>query len=199
MGCQIVALLGSPLKNGNTAKLLDRAVQGAKDAGCEVETIVVPFLDFEACMEMFFCVDHEICGMEDAMVQIYPKFRSLDGIIVATPVMTMGIPGKLKSFMDRFQVFYMAKYVRKQPLVPKELKAHRRGLYIGISGMKVPDVFEGSKRSMKTFFDIIDVSYGNELLINDMDNIRDIGTKPELLEEAYRKGLDLGKAVAGKE
>jgi multimeric flavodoxin WrbA len=29
MGVKIIALLGSPLLNGNTAKLLDRAIQGA--------------------------------------------------------------------------------------------------------------------------------------------------------------------------
>ena len=30
---------GSPRKNGNTAKLLNRAMEGAKDAGAEVEMV----------------------------------------------------------------------------------------------------------------------------------------------------------------
>ncbi len=33
MGKKIIALLGSPLSDGNTAKLLDRAIKGAEDAG----------------------------------------------------------------------------------------------------------------------------------------------------------------------
>ena len=37
MGMKIIGLLGSPLVKGNTAKLLDQALRGAADAGCEVE------------------------------------------------------------------------------------------------------------------------------------------------------------------
>ncbi|NTW64377.1 MAG: flavodoxin family protein, partial [Chlorobiaceae bacterium] len=45
MAAKIIGLLGSPLTEGNTAQLLDRALKGAEDAGCEVEKIVVVNLD----------------------------------------------------------------------------------------------------------------------------------------------------------
>ena len=67
MGRKVIGLLGSPLAEGNTAILLDRALQGAADAGCETEKIVVPFLDLEPCMEIFYCRDHDTCQMEDEM------------------------------------------------------------------------------------------------------------------------------------
>jgi multimeric flavodoxin WrbA len=196
MGTKIIGLLGSPLPDGNTAKLLDRALKGAEDAGCEVEKIIVPFLEFEPCMEIFFCMEHETCQMEDDLTPIYDKFRNLDGLIIATPVMTMGIPGKLKSFMDRFQVFFMAKFIRKTSLVPDEKKKKREGLFISISGMNVPEVFDGAIMTVKAFFTIIDVKYQDELLIRDMDHLRDITRHPELLEEAYKKGFTLGKRIA---
>src|SRR5512136_496163 len=130
MAGKIIGLLGSPLTEGNTAQLLERALKGAEDAGCEVEKIVVVNLDFQACQEMMFCKEHETCILDDDMQAMYPKFRDIGGLIVATPVMTMGIPGKLKSFIDRFQVFFMAKYVRKQPLVAADRKVHRNALVI---------------------------------------------------------------------
>ena len=191
----IIALLGSPLIEGNTAKLLEQAVRGAEDAGCEVEKIVVPFLNFNPCMELFFCVSNETCRMKDDITPIYEKFRFADGVIIASPVMTMGIPGKLKAFMDRFQVYFMAKYMRKQPLVVAEKRKTRKGLYIAISGMNLPTVFDGAKMTVKAFFEIIDVAYTGELLIRDMDTIRDITTRPECLDAAYRKGKELGKAL----
>ena len=193
MAGKIIGILGSPLTQGNTAKLLEQALRGAEDAGCLVEKIVVPTLDFDACNEMMFCKDHETCGMDDAMQSLYPKFVDLDGIIIGTPVMTMGIPGKLKSFMDRFQVFFMAKYMRKKSLVPKEKRKVRKGLFISISGMNIPDVFIGSLMTVRAFFDIIDCQFHDELLINDMDTIRDITTRPDLLKSAYDKGYALGK------
>jgi putative NADPH-quinone reductase len=195
MGKKIIGLLGSPLPEGNTAKLLERALQGAWDAGCETETVVVANLDFQACMEMMFCKEHDTCIMDDDMQPMYGKFREMDSLILATPVMTMGIPGKLKSFMDRFQVFFMAKYVRKEPLVTRDQAKKRHGLFICISGMKVPGVFEGAKKTVQAFFDIIDCRYWDELLINDMDTIRDISAHPDLLDAAYRKGFALGELV----
>jgi putative NADPH-quinone reductase len=196
MAGKIIGLLGSPLPEGNTAQLLDRALKGAEDAGCEVEKIVVVNLDFQACQEMMFCKEHETCILDDDMQAMYPKLRGMDGLIVATPVMTMGIPGKLKSFIDRFQVFFMAKYVRKKPLISKEKKKERKGVFICISGMNIPEVFVGAKLTVKAFFDIIDCQYSDELLISDMDTIKDIQVQPALLEAAYKKGFALGKSLS---
>jgi NAD(P)H-dependent FMN reductase len=195
MGKKLIGLLGSPLTEGNTAKLLVRALKGAEDAGCTVETIVVAGLDFQACMEMLFCKDHDTCIMDDDMQQLYPKFKEMDALIIATPVMTMGIPGKLKSLMDRFQVFFMAKYMRKKPFITMERRAGRKGLFFCISGMKIPGVFVGAKLTVKAFFDIIDCQYTDELLINDMDTIRDVTAHPALLEAAYQKGYTLGRSL----
>jgi NAD(P)H-dependent FMN reductase len=191
---KVIGLLGSPLHEGNTAQLLAQAVQGAKDAGCTVELVKVTSLDFQGCQEMFFCREHETCVLDDDMQQMYSKFVDMDGLILATPVMTMGIPGTLKSFMDRFQVFFMAKYHRKQSLVPLDRKERRAGLFICISGMNIPEVFVGAKLTTQAFFDIIDCRYQNELLVNDMDNIRDLTRRPDLLKMAYEKGFALGKS-----
>jgi len=195
MGNVVVGILGSPLADGNTAKLLDRALQGAGDAGCQVEKIVVNNYDFQACNEMMFCKDHDTCIMDDDMQQLYLKIRDMDSIIIASPVMTMGIPGKLKSFMDRFQVFFMAKFMRHKSLVPEEKRKRRNGLFISISGMNVPEVFVGAKMTVLAFFEIIDCNYSDELLISDMDTIRDITTRPDLLDASYKKGFALIKAL----
>ena len=191
----VLAILGSPLTDGNTSRLLDHAIRGAEDAGCTVEKILVTNLCFESCQEMMFCRDHETCIMDDDMQQVYPKIRDADAIILATPIMCMGIPGKLKSFMDRCQVFYQAKYLRKNPLVSQEKRAVRHALVIGIAGMNVPEVFVGARLTIRAFLDIIDCRYGDDLLISDMDTIRDITAEPGLCEAAFRKGRALGARI----
>ena len=85
------------------------------------------------------------------MQQLYPKFREMDKLVIATPVMTRGIFGKLKSMMDRFQVFFMARYLRKKPFISKEQRARRKGLFICISGMKIPKLFGGAERTVRAF------------------------------------------------
>ncbi|HWQ66387.1 MAG TPA: flavodoxin family protein [Methanospirillum sp.] len=193
----IIALLGSPLEEGNTSKLLKKAVAGAETAGCQVRTIHVPQLDLTSCMEFYFCRDHETCMMEDGVSALYPVFREMDSLIIATPVMTMGIPGHLKSFMDRFQVFYCAKYERKSRLVEKEKRKIRRTLLLSISGMNLPENFDGVRLSARSFCDVIDCRYDDELVIRDMDNKVDLDRYPDLLEESYQKGYRLGGLLTG--
>lgn len=194
---KVIALLGSPLLHGNTARLLDEAVRGAEEAGCEVERIAVAHLDIAPCMEIFYCRENETCRIEDEMIGIYEKFREMDGLIIATPVMTMGIPGRLKSFIDRFQVFYMAKYHRGQSFVTPGRRRERKMLFISIAGMNLPTVFEGAKMTARAFGEIIDCPYWDEVLRNDMDTIQDIRTRPEVMEAAYRKGYELGRLLSG--
>jgi len=192
---KIIGILGSPLPEGNTALLLDRALKGAEDAGCSVEKIVVANLDFQPCMEMMFCKEHETCILDDDMQAMYQKFREMDSLIIATPVMTMGVPGKLKSFFDRFQVFFMAKYVRKQSFFTAEQRARRKAVVICISGMDIPEVFVGAKLTISAFLTIIDCKLRDELLISGMDTKGDLRTQPDLLEAAYAKGFALGKTL----
>ncbi|MDD4566426.1 MAG: flavodoxin family protein [Methanoculleus chikugoensis] len=192
---KVVALLGSPILDGNTARLLDEAIRGAEEAGCEVEKLEVAHMDVLPCMEFFQCMGSETCLIQDEMEEVFRKFREMDGLIIATPVMTMGIPGRLKSFIDRFQVFYMAKYHRGRSFISPERRKKRKMLFISIAGMNIPNVFLGVKMTARAFGEIIDCPYWDEVLQNDMDTVRDIRTRPEVMEAAYRKGYELGQLL----
>jgi len=194
---KIIALLGSPRTGGNTATLLDQAIRGAEDAGCITEKVIVPQLNFRPCMEIFHCMENDTCAMKDDITPFYEKFKEMDGLIIATPVMTMGVPGALKSFMDRFQVFYMAKYWRHNSFISDDRAKMRKTLLISIGGMDIPDDFEGVRLTVHAFCEIIDCPYWGEVLQNNMDEINDITTRPEVMAEAYSKGLELGKHLMG--
>jgi multimeric flavodoxin WrbA len=193
---KVIALLGSPILDGNTARLLDEAIRGVEEEGVAVEKIEVAHMDVLPCMEFFQCKGSETCLIQDEMQGIFKKFREMDGLIIATPIMTMGIPGRLKSFMDRFQVFYMAKYHRGRSFISPERRRERRMLFISIAGMNIPDVFEGARMTVRAFGEIIDCPLWDEVLRNDMDTIQDITTRPEVMEAAYRKGRELGRLLA---
>lgn len=191
----VIALLGSPILDGNTASLLDEAIRGVEEEGVRVEKIEVAHMDVLPCMEFFQCKESDTCLIQDEMTEVFRKFRKMDGLIVATPVMTMGVPGRLKSFIDRFQVFYMAKYHRGNSFVSPERRKERRMLLISIAGMNIPNVFDGVRMTMQAFGEIIDCPLWAEVLQNDMDTVQDITTRPEVMEAAYRKGRELGRLL----
>jgi len=191
----VIALLGSPILEGNTARLLDEAIRGVEEEGVRVEKIEVAHMDILPCMEFFQCKESETCLIEDEMAGVFQKFREMDSLIVATPVMTMGVPGRLKSFIDRFQVFYMAKYHRGNSFISPERRKERRMLFISIAGMKIPNVFDGVRMTMQAFGEIIDCPLWAEVLQNDMDTVQDITTRPDVMEAAYQKGRELGRLL----
>jgi len=49
---KIVAVYGSPRRKGNTSLLLKKAVQGAREAGTDVEEIVLRDLKISPCLEI---------------------------------------------------------------------------------------------------------------------------------------------------
>jgi hypothetical protein len=85
-------------------------------------------------------------------------------------------------------------------MVPRERRKQRHGLLLAISGLSrehAPHVFDGVRYSTAAFFDIVDVTPGEELLVDDMDGKRDLATFPELLEEARAMGRRLGERACG--
>jgi multimeric flavodoxin WrbA len=190
----IIALLGSPLE-GNTALLLDQAIAGAKSVGSDVVRYHVPLLDFSPCMRIDFCKEYPTCKMDDDVTRLMPEFARANGFIIATPVMTMGVPGGLKSFMDRFHVFFNAKFLRNAPMVPKDLRESRKTLVISISGMNLKNNFDCLMTTVRAYCDTIDAPVMDTLFVKDMDNIIDINTRPEILKEAHDKGVLLAHAI----
>lgn len=192
----VVALFGSNLLGGNTDKLLMEAIRGVEDAGCTVQRINVARENLAGCSQIYSCMFEDRCSNEDGVNKYHTMLKEADGLIIATPVMTYGIPGQLKSFMDRCQPFYMAKYFRKKSFITKEHAKIRRTLFICIAGMNTPDVFIGPVLTTKAYCEIIDAKYGDELLQNDMDTILKIENKPDIMKAAYEKGRALGEAIA---
>ena len=62
---KIVAVYGSPRRKGNTATLLKRAVEGARDGGAEVEEIFLRDLKMSPCLEIYGCKNAGECRLKD--------------------------------------------------------------------------------------------------------------------------------------
>jgi len=101
---KILAINGSPRgRNGNTDRILQSFLQGAMDAGAEVETIYLKDLKINPCLGCFTCWTRTpgVCVYEDDMVSILPKIRKADIVIYATPLYVFTVSGLMKNFMDR--------------------------------------------------------------------------------------------------
>ncbi len=101
---KILAFNGSPkMEKGNTALILDPFLDGAREAGAEVELLYTSKLDIHPCQGDFNCwlKTPGKCHQQDDMQLIHPKLRQADIWVFATPVYVWGVSGPLKNLMDR--------------------------------------------------------------------------------------------------
>jgi multimeric flavodoxin WrbA len=185
---KVLGIMGSPRVKGNTDLLLDEALKGAQSQGAEIEKIIVDKLKIAPCKEYYGCLRDGNCVIRDDMDNIYPKLLKADRIIIASPMFFYGVTSQLKALIDRCQAIWARKYVLKQKLSDKE----RKGAFIAVGATKGKQLFDGSILVIKYFYQAIEVSYVDELLIRGVDKKGEIKDQPIALSEAF----ELGKRLA---
>ena len=97
---------GSPRKNWNTHKMLESAMQGAKDAGAECELVHLYDQPFKGCVSCFACKlknakTHGLCAFKDALTPILEKALASDVLVAGSPVYFSYPTGMFRSFIER--------------------------------------------------------------------------------------------------
>ena len=72
---RVVAIYGSPRREGNTALLLREAVQGAREMGADVEEVVLRDLKMSPCMEIYGCKNAGRCAINDDFQKVYDRTK----------------------------------------------------------------------------------------------------------------------------
>jgi len=182
--------MGSPRIKGNTDRLLDEALRGAKEQGAEVEKLVVDKLNITPCREYLSCFRDGKCVIRDDMDDIYPRLLSADRIIIASPMFFYSLTAQVKALIDRCQAHWAKKYVLKQNLPD----SGRKGAFIAVGATRGKRLFDGSILTVKYFFQAINVAYADELLIRGVDKRGEIKEHPTALSDAFELGKRLAQA-----
>ena len=187
---KIVAVYGSPRRKGNTSLLLKKAVQGATEAGAEVEEVVLRDLKFSPCLEIYGCKETGRCVIQDDFQPVLDKLQASKGIMVASPIFFYAVSAHTKMLIERCQSLWVKKYwIDKIPYGRREPK--RKGLFISVGATKGKRLFDGALLTIKYFFDVLDTELWKSLLYRGLDFEGDVLKHPEFLEEAYGAGKDL--------
>ena len=191
---KIIAIYGSPRRNGNTATLLQKAVEGARDGGAEVEEIVLRDLKMSPCLEIYGCKNAGECQLKDDFQTARDQILASQGLMLASPVFFYTVSAHTKILMDRFQSLWVKKYwideTRKgQP------NTQRKGLFIAVGATKGKKLFDGILLSLKYFFDVIDMELWKALLYRGLDFEGDVLKFPEYVDEAYEAGKEFANAI----
>ncbi|MHC1578138.1 MAG: flavodoxin family protein [Dehalococcoidia bacterium] len=185
---KVLGITGSPRKQSNTEILLDKTLEGAREAGAEVEKVLLSRLKISPCLEIYACLKDGDCAIKDDMQALYKKLLEADHIILASPIFFYGITAQAKALVDRCQALWVRRHVLG---MGKEDKRERRGVFISVGATRGKKLFDGAVLTVKYFFHAIGVQYYGDLLVRGVDNRGQIREHPEALEDAYRLGKEL--------
>ena len=106
---KVVAINGSPKKEGNTYQALRIVGSKLEENGIEFEIIHVGNKAVRGCLACGKCSEmlNEKCSItSDPLNEWVQSMKNADGIILGSPVHYAGIAGTMKSFLDR--AFYVS-------------------------------------------------------------------------------------------
>ncbi len=101
---KIFAVNGSPrMKNGMTHILTDLFLEGAVEAGAEVESVFLQKKKIGYCLGCFKCwvATPGRCVQKDDMAELLEKMTDADYFLIGTPIYLDGMSAQTKTFLDR--------------------------------------------------------------------------------------------------
>ena len=194
---KVLAICASPRIRGNTDVLIDESVRGARDAGAQVEKIVLRKFKVNPCLACAKCKQPGFvgfCVQKDDMPGIFEKIIASDAIILGFPIYSGRECAQLATFFDRWYC-----------LEGRKQEQDRRALVIGTWGYPYADTYDFVMYEIISILNMFRIStveaisacgfYG---ILQGLDEKRKaiILRFPRELEKAYHAGNSL---VTGRE
>lgn len=177
---QVLVLMSSPRKNGNTDRLANAFIKGVEENGYSTEKIYVNYQNIKPCLGCNICQKTNQCVQKDDMQEIYEKMLEAKVIVFASPVYFYTFNASMKLLLDR--TFAIEKTI------------HDKDFYLLSTGL-APDesYFRIIKETFQKYIDCLRVG-GNRFVdsilgfqTGDKDDIE----KTDSIEKAYNMAKEI--------
>lgn len=175
----IVILVGSMRKDGNTDLLAQAFAEGARKNNT-VEIISVADYKVNPCIGCNSCFTREgnKCFQNDDMDEIYEKLKIADIVVVASPVYFYGISAELKSVIDRLHTPMRNRFSIKKLAL----------LLVGAA--ELPELFDAIKLQYQLILNFFHLEDAGMVLVRGVKDKGDIKGNV-----ALKEACDLGLSI----
>jgi multimeric flavodoxin WrbA len=180
----VVVIQGSPRSDGNSSIMAQWVSDAAREAGETVSVIFPDDLEIHHCIGCYRCFNTGSCTFEDDMGDVISAIQHSSLLVVCSPVYTNTVPGSLKILIDRCQAYQAA------IVLVGRLKGPR-GLILGVCGRSGKDNFRCLVPVLEAFMENVGIKVASHLLVDDVDESRDIASIQGLREEVRGEVFDL--------
>jgi multimeric flavodoxin WrbA len=109
MKLSILAIAGSPVKEGNVELFLKHMIDSVQGPDIAAETVHLSRTEIEECRHCNFCIRKQTpdryCAIKDDAQEIFRKAEAADIIVLASPVYFMRTSARMAALLDRMRVF----------------------------------------------------------------------------------------------
>ena len=166
----ILIINGSPRRNKNCGKILENITKKFDENNIKYEVVNIYKMNIDYCTACGYCERTGKCVIKDDMTPLYTDFDNSKGTIVVSPMFFQSISTKVKTLVDRTQVFYSSKYILKKPSI--DTKKERRGMFIAVGGQpKYENQFLGGQLVMDLFFKCINTKLIDNIYMSNSDEV----------------------------
>lgn len=182
----VLGIAGSPREGGNSDRLLDAALEAAREAGAQTRLLAARDVGITPCTGCNSCSVTGECVLEDG-ADVYEAIDAADAIIVSSPVYFAGVPAGLKALFDRMQPYWARTYELGIPRPPR-----RPGGAILVRGGGDPYGFAGAEATARSVLAVLGIDVLDIVHVEGADAPADVEHKPD----AFVRARQLGAAVA---
>jgi multimeric flavodoxin WrbA len=184
MELKLAAFLGSPRPKGNTDTLAEAVLDGARGAGCEVESFALRALKVHPCTGCDNCWKKgRPCIFADDGAMLYDAMARADVFLFVTPVYWYGPTAIMKAFLDRLVVFNRPE---GRPLVKG-----KAAVLVSAWEEKGMEAADPMVKLFELGFRYLELRFVDRLLVDGVGPKGAVGEKPEVLDRARALGRSL--------
>lgn len=188
----VLGIAGSPRRNGNSDRLLEAALAGARGTGAATRRLVAADAGIYPCLGCNACSRDGVCIQRDGGVEVYAAIDCADAIIVSSPVYFATVPGVLKVLYDRMQPYWARAHVLGMPRPPR-----RPGAMLLVRAGGDPFGFSAAEATTRSVLAVLGVDVLGEVCVLGVDTPVDLSvTHPEQYEAAVALGEKVAREAA---
>jgi multimeric flavodoxin WrbA len=186
----VLALIGSPRKQGNCDILTDEVLRGAQEAGAAIEKAYLDDLNIRPIGEVAdVAAERTDPRDDDDLPALLARFLEADVVVFASPVYWQGVSAQTKCFIDR-----LSSYFRRPPYAQRfDGKGY---VVVCTFGRREKETAEWVTGPMKITTEVLRGRYLGECCVSVYEKGRVAGM-PEALKEAFELGRGAVKQMRG--
>ncbi|MDR0327204.1 MAG: flavodoxin family protein [Planctomycetaceae bacterium] len=149
---KIMGFIASPRNEGNTAWMVNKIREGAKEQGAETQAWYAGNLAIQPCKGCRGCVQSGRCVIDDDMQQLYHALKQADALILGSPVYMGQMSAQAKIFTDRL----VAQFTPRFSPTFKEENAGKKMILAFTQGNPDPQMFQVYFDYTKSIFQMLE-------------------------------------------